>query len=33
MEDITNAYEILLKILKRRDHLGDNNIYKRIMLK
>jgi hypothetical protein len=33
MEDIINAYKILLKNLKEGDNLGDNSIYKRIMLK
>jgi hypothetical protein len=33
MEDITNAYKILLKNQKGKDHLGDNSIDKRIMLK
>jgi hypothetical protein len=33
MEDITNAYKILLENPKGRDRLGDNSIDKRIMLK
>jgi hypothetical protein len=33
MEDIKNSYNILLKNLKGRHHLGDNSIEKRIMLK
>ena len=32
MEDITNAYKILLENMKGRDNLGDNSIDKRIML-
>jgi hypothetical protein len=33
MEDVTNAYKILLENLKGRDNLGDNGMDKRIMLK